>query len=141
MIEQTKDELVEKGILLSKKEMIFSKVKLKELEKSNDVEDWIDEYRILFKGKKVGAMGDRKACVEKMRVFLSQNDYSKDEILSATERYIKSLDNRAYLQQADYFINKRMGDGTETSRLRNFCEEIQERADDYEEFSSPFKLI
>lgn len=137
-LDKTKDELVEKGYLLSKKEMVFSKAKLSGFQ-IESVEDWIEEYRKLFKGVKIGVMGDPKACLNKMKEFLSENNYTKQQILDATKKYIATTDPR-FLQQADYFISKRMGDGVLTSRLRNYCEEVSERSGDYEEFESPFKL-
>lgn len=80
---------------------------------------WIEEYRTVFgKGKK----GDPKACLSKMDIFLKENpQYDKDIIIEAAKLYVSETDPR-YLQQADYFISKKLGDGVLTSRLRQFCE-------------------
>lgn len=91
---------------------------------------WIDEYRELFKGKKIGSMGSRSACIVKMDRFLSQYPYTKAVVISATERYINSQREQGYkfLQRADYFIFKNEDmDGSKIlgSRLATFCEEIE----------------
>jgi hypothetical protein len=95
------------------------------------VEQWIDEYRKLFRGKKNGAMGDKNTCIAKMRDFIFKNpQYSKDDILKATAKYIasKSEQNYLYLRQADYFIKKQvLEDGSKIfiSDLLRTLEEMQ----------------
>jgi hypothetical protein len=103
-----------------------AKVLFGELSSSSN---WIDTYRDLFKGKKIGAMGHRAACILKMDKFLKQYPYSRTVILAATERYINSQrqGGYAYLQQADYFIFKNedfVGSRISNSRLATFCEEV-----------------
>ena len=98
--------------------------------KVEDVDNWIDTFRSLFKAtKKVGAMGDRNACSDKMKRFLKKNPkYTKDQILIAAIKYINSEANNAsyrYLQQADYFIYKQENSSKiERSRLLTFLEEM-----------------
>jgi hypothetical protein len=94
---------------------------------NSDVSDWIDEFRSLFKGKKIGAMGDRKACVKKMAKFLEEYpEATKEKILISTERYINSerKNNYMYLQRADYFISKQDKGKDDSSRLAIMLEEI-----------------
>jgi NAD-specific glutamate dehydrogenase len=91
-----------------------------------EIKEWIDEYRQLFKGTKPGAMGDAKACLDKMiRFFEDYPDYaSKETVFNAAKNYIniEAGQNYKYLQRADYFIYKLVGK-EETSRLASFCEE------------------
>ena len=100
----------------------------KVIKKSNRVinegfDEFIEEYRNLWKGLKVGSLGSYKTCYDKMKRWMSENpNYSKEDILKAARIYIKSLDNYQYLQQADYFIFKKDGKD-ENSRLSAFIEE------------------
>lgn len=92
---------------------------------------FIEEYRKLFKGKKMGSMGTLGSVKKNMEKFMKEYPkYSKETILKATEAYIKdcSKNGYQYLQQADYFIFKAQ-DYTRTnftSRLLQWCEEIEE---------------
>ena len=98
------------------------------IKKSNRVinegfDEFIEEYRKLWKGLKVGSLGSYKTCYDKMKRWMSENpNYSKEDILKAARIYIKSLDNYQYLQQADYFIFKKDGKD-ENSRLSAFIDE------------------
>lgn len=96
---------------------------------SNGVEEWIDEYRKLFQGKKPGAMGDKNACITKMQEFIQANPrYSKDTILAATQKYINTLNDYKYLMKADNFISVSK-DNTKAGRrseLLAYCEEEAE---------------
>lgn len=93
------------------------------------VEEWIDEYRHKFKGKKPGAMGDRTACIVKMKeLFVRRPDLTKDIVMAATDKYIQveSINRYKYLMQADYFISKNVShtkDGR-VSKLEAFCDEV-----------------
>lgn len=93
-------------------------------------EAWIDEYRLKFQGKKVGVMGSRSACVDKMNRFLEDYSFSRQTILLATDRYIGSCKQGgySYLQRADYFIYKDEtvnNSRVTTSNLATLCEEIE----------------
>ena len=86
-------------------------------------DEFIEEYRNLWKGLKVGSLGSYRTCYDKMKRWMSENpNYSKEDILKAARIYIKSLDNYQYLQQADYFIFKKDGKD-ENSRLSAFIDE------------------
>lgn len=86
-------------------------------------EEFITQYRNLFKGLKVGSMGSHNSCSDKLSRWLKENpQYSKEDVLKAARIYINSLDNYQYLQQADYFIYKKDAYG-EQSRLSNFIDE------------------
>lgn len=98
------------------------------IKKSNRVinegfDEFIEEYRNLWKGLKVGSMGSPIACKEKMERWMKENpNYSKEDILKAARIYINSLNNYQYLQAAHYFIYKKDGK-EEDSRLSAFIEE------------------
>lgn len=98
------------------------------VKKSNRVinegfDEFIEEYRNLWKGLKVGSMGSPMACKEKMERWMKENpNYSKEDILKAARIYINSLNNYQYLQAAHYFIYKKDGK-EEDSRLSAFIEE------------------
>lgn len=86
-------------------------------------EEFITQYRNLFKGLKVGSMGSHNSCSDKLSRWMKENpQYSKEDVLKAARIYINSLDNYQYLQQADYFIYKKDAYG-EQSRLSNFIDE------------------
>ena len=98
------------------------------IKKSNRVinegfDEFIEEYRSICKGLKLGAMGSPSACKEKMERWMKENpNYSKEDILKAAKIYINSLNNYQYLQAAHYFIYKKDGK-EEDSRLSAFIEE------------------
>lgn len=88
-------------------------------------EGFIERYRNKFKNLKPGSMGYPKGVLDKMIRFFKENPKAnEDDVLKATERYLKTLDSYTYLQRADYFIYK-MEKGGETSRLSIFLEEVQ----------------
>ena len=90
---------------------------------SEGFDEFIEEYRKLWKGLKPGSMGSENACKEKMLRWMGENpNYSKEDILKAAKIYINSLNNYQYLQAAHYFIYKKDGK-EEDSRLSAFIEE------------------
>ena len=98
------------------------------IKKSNRIinegfDEFIEEYRKLWKGLKPGSMGSENACKEKMLRWMGENpNYTKEDILKAAKIYINSLNNYQYLQAAHYFIYKKDGK-EEDSRLSAFIEE------------------
>lgn len=132
-IKQIDQEIIirEKGKLLLEFLSIESDLNCKEkkiTKKSNRVinegfDEFIEEYRNLWKGLKPGSMGSPGACKEKMLRWMGENpNYSKEDILKAAKIYINSLNNYQYLQAAHYFIYKKDGK-EEDSRLSAFIEE------------------
>lgn len=103
------------------------------------IETWIDEYRNKFKGKKPGAMGDRNACIIKLKeLFIRRPDLTKEKILAATDKYIQveSSQRFKYLMQADYFISKNTShtkDGR-TSKLEAYCDELDDNVESSNSF-------
>ena len=109
----------------------YSNYKEKKITKKSDriinesFDEFIEEYRNIWKGLKLGSMGSPSACRDKMLRWMKENpSYSKEDILKAARIYIKSLDNYQYLQQADYFIYKKDGK-EESSRLSAFIDEVE----------------
>lgn len=106
------------------------------IKKSNRIinegfDEFIEEYRNLWKGLKVGSMGSPLACKEKMERWMKENpNYSKEDILKASKIYINSLNNYQYLQAAHYFIYKKDGK-EEDSRLSAFIEEKEVNSTDW----------
>ena len=109
----------------------YSNYKEKKIvKKSNRVinegfDEFIEEYRSIWKGLKLGAMGSPGACKEKMLRWMGENpNYTKEDILKAAKIYINSLNNYTYLQAAHYFIYKKDGK-EEDSRLSAFINETE----------------
>ena len=132
-------KLIDKEVILREKSKLlldflsiesnYSDYKSKKIiKKSNRVinegfDEFIEEYRNLWKGLKVGSMGSPMACKEKMLRWMGENpNYNKEDILKAAKIYINSLNNYQYLQAAHYFIYKKDGK-EEDSRLSAFVEE------------------
>lgn len=92
--------------------------------------DWIDSFRDKFSSKNLGVTGkttDIKTVTRKMNMFLEEYDYTKDEILSATDLYINTLKKNGsinYVRGCGYFIYKKI-DGVNQSDLANYCEEFR----------------
>ena len=94
---------------------------------TDNVSGWIDDWRNLWPPRvKSGGRpvrGDKKGCLSKMKKFVKEYDYSKDEIMEATRIYLfeKSRESYKYMTCADYFIFK-----NNSSVLASFCEDIRE---------------
>jgi hypothetical protein len=96
----------------------------------DSVEEWIMSWRSMWRGKRAKAMGSREKCIKNMKEFFQLfPTYSKEHVFKARDRYFNSLNgDMTYLEQADYFIKKRVPNGeggTETRRtLLTYCEEV-----------------
>lgn len=117
------DELFKTQVITTKK------LKEESVDIMDDISGWIDDYRSLFKGKKVGAMGDKTSCIAKMARFFKQypEHADKDKVMKAAEKYINSEglnQNYKFLQRADYFIFKESSSKDEISKLASFCDEL-----------------
>lgn len=90
---------------------------------TNELDEFLLEFRNLWKGLKPGSMGSYMGCREKMFRWMKDNpNYTKHDILKAAKMYIKSLNDYTFLQGADYFIYKKDKYG-ESSRLSAFIDE------------------
>lgn len=126
----------DEGIILRQKALdVISLVKVKEnnpvkelVESKDDIEEWIEEYRDLFKSTGPGKTADVKTLIKKMKWFYKEYPELADKslILNATERYIstESLSSYRYLQRADYFISKEDSSKIKVSRLASYCQDI-----------------
>jgi hypothetical protein len=86
--------------------------------------EFINTYRQLWKGLKLGSMGSESACKAKLTRWMLENpSYTSNDILKAAKIYIDSLVDYRFLQTADYFIFKKDGK-EESSRLSAFIDEI-----------------
>jgi hypothetical protein len=127
----------EKVILREKGKLLLELISIEKISSSNkkrivksdrlvnvELNSFINDFRNKFKGLKPGSMGSESACKLKMFRWMKENpQYTPEQILNATEIYIKSLNNYQYLQQADYFIYKKEGKD-EQSKLSAFIDEI-----------------
>lgn len=81
----------------------------------------IEEYRSLFKGLRVGAMGNKQLCIEYLSKFMTLNNKTFDEILVVTNWY---LGRTQYPKNADNFIyHTDSNSGKEKSLLETIFEE------------------
>lgn len=85
------------------------------------VQDRLFEYRSMFKGVRVGAMGDRNETAMKMERFLINNNVSFDAVLEATAYYISNSGD--FVMNADNFIYTLNREGREYSKLQMILEE------------------
>lgn len=98
---------------------------------NNDINDFMVDFRNLWKGLKPGSMGSQNACNEKMTKWLSNNPtYKKEDVMRAAKSYIKSVNDYRFLQAADYFIYKKDAHG-ESSRLSAFIDEADAPNDEW----------
>ena len=103
----------------------------------SDIESWINDWRDEWRTKKVGSMGNRDKCIKNMKEFNQlYPQYTKQDIYDARDLYMKNVihqyGNYTYLQQADYFIKKKVKgeDGIETrATLLAYCEEVKANRD------------
>ena len=92
--------------------------------------EWINEFAIKFSVKNIGVAGkggNIKAITKKMQLFLTEYDYTKEEILNAVDLYLDNLkraNNMTYVQEAHYFISK-IHNGVQISNLSKWCDEAR----------------
>ena len=79
-----------------------SKIKKSSRAINLELDDFIKEFRNLWKGLKPGSMGSEDSCRDKMFEWMSKNSlYSKEDIIKSAKLYLKTLDDLTYLQLAD----------------------------------------
>lgn len=84
---------------------------------------WINEYRDKFKNCNPDRIGDKQNCIKNMKTFMEIYDYTKEQIMEATDNYIYQLTDFNYIMKADLFISK-YENGVYKSRLLNYCENL-----------------
>lgn len=91
----------------------------------------IEIFRRLFKGIRLGSMGNRESCHNNMVRWLANNpEYTFDDVLSAANYYIQNTD-RQYISKADNFIYADDTKGKEFSRLSMVIEDIGDINEQY----------
>lgn len=91
---------------------------------------WLEEFAQKFSRQNLGFSGkvtDKKTTLQKMHKFLEMYDYTKEEILAATDMYIDSLKRSGsirFIRNSGYFISKVI-DGVQQSDLASWCEEYR----------------
>lgn len=74
-----------------------------------EVMNKVDEYRKLFADTGIkGKMGDKNACIEKLKKFFKKHpNKTMDDVIKTARYYTLNYGSiTTYLQQADYFIEK-----------------------------------
>lgn len=123
------DFLLIEGLNSDYKEKKINKKSTRVIE--NDLDQFIHDYRQLWKGLKVGSMGSENSCKDKIIRWMKENPkYSKEDILKSARIYLKSVNDYTYLQAADYFIFKKDGK-EESSRLSAFIDETEQNNTDW----------
>lgn len=103
------------------------------------IEDFVDEYRELWRGRKAGSMGSRTACVQKLTRWIKENpQIQKEQIMQAAKLYLDTEGrNSTYLQRADYFIYKQEGSSKiENSRLSAYIDDVLDDSQPEEDWTS-----
>lgn len=113
--------ITEKGI-----ELLKGNINYKE---TDSCENWINEYRDLFKNINKTRVGDKKDCIRKMNKFLKEYNTTKKEVLEATNYYINHLESSLYIKDASNFIYYNFEKPNETSPLSTYLEQIGENVD------------
>ena len=91
---------------------------------------WLGEFISKFSAKNLGVSGkttDKSSVVKRLIKFLSEYDYTLDEISQATDLYISTLKQQGsirYIRECGYFIFKKV-DGVDQSDLAKWCEELK----------------
>lgn len=102
---------------------------------------WLEEFMAKFSVKNIGVSGkssNKRAVLKKMNQFLSDYDYTKEEILEATDSYIvnlKGTNSMKFIQESHYFISKLI-EGVPTSNLAKWCEEVRNNGGSSKRYTS-----
>lgn len=125
-----KQVLFQERILYKNYETSKETIEMSLFVKEEDTLNWVDEYRELFRGIKLGSMGDRNGVVKNLKKFIKNTKCTKKQILDATKYYIKNTDPK-YIQKAHYFVYK-----SGTSTLGSIIEEGYEKEDEGFDFTT-----
>ena len=92
----------------------------------------IEPYRRLFKGIRLGSMGNKEQCHSNMVRWLANNsEYTFEDVLSAAQHYIQNTDKQ-YVSKADNFIYADDSKtGKEFSRLSMIIEDMDDVQEQY----------
>lgn len=91
----------------------------------DSVWEWVNEYRKLFALKNKERDGNKKACVQRMKLFFSQNpEVRKQDVLEATTMYLKTVEPK-FVKMSERFIFDGQGN-YKTSMLLQWVERLWE---------------
>lgn len=102
---------------------------------------WVKEFIVKFSAKNTGITAkttDVATVQAKLNKFMAKHDYTKEEILGATDLYIDTLRRKGsltYIRECGYFISKRI-DGIDQSDLANWCEQFRDNGNQSTGYSS-----
>ena len=91
---------------------------------------WLGDFISKFSAKNLGISGkttDKSSVVKRLIKFLSEYDYTLEEISQATDlciSYMKQQGSIKYIRECGYFIFKKV-DGVDQSDLAKWCEELK----------------
>jgi predicted transcriptional regulator len=120
--------------MLTKYDAYFTKAK----KKTNihlmgkEYTDMVEEYRELFPAGKLPhgkpARVNVKTLINNFRWFFENYDYTWDEVIQATRRYINEYVKKDYLymQTSQYFISKADQSKVKQSQLADYCDMIRD---------------
>ena len=91
---------------------------------------WLADFISKFSAKNLGVSGkttDKSSVVKRLIKFLSEYDYTLEEISQATDLYISTLKQQGsikFIRECGYFIFKKV-DRVDQSDLAKWCEELK----------------
>jgi len=94
--------------------------------------DMVEEYRELFPAGKLPhgkpARVNVKTLINNFRWFFQNYDYTWDEVIAATKRYVNEYAQKDYLymQTSQYFISKADQSKVKQSQLADYCDMIRD---------------
>ena len=94
--------------------------------------DKVEEYRELFPAGKLPhgkpARVNVKTLINNFRWFFENYDYTWDEVIDATRRYVNEYAQKDYLymQTSQYFISKADQSKVKQSQLADYCDMIRD---------------
>ncbi len=91
----------------------------------DSVWDWVNEYRKLLASKNKEREGNKKSCVQRMKIFFAQNpEVRKHDVLDATTMYLRTVEPK-FVKMAERFIFDGQGN-YKTSMLLQWVERLWE---------------
>ena len=91
---------------------------------------FIDSYRSLFTAYKKGEV---KLVAENLSWLINTHECTEDQIIAATNAYLRTVDDKKYCQQADFFIYKNLTNGAVRSTILTFLngEDLEKEEEGY----------
>jgi hypothetical protein len=87
--------------------------------------EWVNEFRKMFASKNKEREGNKKSCVQRMKIFFAQNpDVRKQDVLEATMMYLRTVEPK-FVKMAERFIFDGQGN-YKTSLLTDWVDKLRE---------------